>query len=197
VSSGALGKVEQELHRILNGYATRYSDKLDSAIQDVWDVHVKEIEGSFGDKRLTYAEFVERADDRAIRAGFDAAKKAFGADIAQSYVNHLAGPDDEASDDDGLREAYARASALATVKEVRDKVDVEALELTRNLFAEHRVAIKELTDIRQQDYEEILAMTTGVPTRPRGVRAMCAARASSLIAPIARAPSVSTAPGLI
>jgi type III restriction enzyme len=160
VSPGALNKVEQELHRILGAYAMRYSDKLDSAIQEVWDVHVKEIEGRFGEKGLTYAEFVERADDRAIRNGFEAAKKAFGADIAQSYVNHLAGPDDEASADDGLREAYARAAALASVKEVRDKVDSEALELTGRLFAEHRVAIKELPDVRQQEYEDIRAMAT-------------------------------------
>ena len=167
----ALSKVEEDLHRILDAYATRYSDKLDSAIQEVWAVHVKEIEGRFGEKGLTYAQFVERADDRAIRTGFESAKKAFGADIAQSYVNHLAGPDDEASDDDGLREAYVRAAALATVKEVRDKVDLEALELSSRLFAEHRVAIKELSDVRQQEYENIRAMTTdpqrGVLRPPR------------------------------
>lgn len=169
--AGALSKVEEDLHRILDAYATRYSDKLDSAIQDVWTVQVKEIEGRFGEKGLTYAEFVERADDRAIRTGFDEAKKAFGADIAQSYVNHLAGPDDDTSGEDGLREAYVRAAALAIVKEVRDKVDLEALELSSRLFAEHRVAIKALSDVRQQEYEDIRAMTTdpqrGVLRPPR------------------------------
>jgi hypothetical protein len=168
---GALSKVNEDLHRILEAYGTLYADKLDSAILDVWDVHVQEIEAQFGKKGLTYAEFVERADDRAIRTGFDAAKKAFGADIAQSYVSHLAGPDDGASGDDWLREAYVRAAALATVKEVRDKVDLEALELTNRLFAEHRVAIKELPDVRQQEYEDIRAMTThpqtGVLRPPR------------------------------
>jgi hypothetical protein len=162
--AGALSKIDEDLHRILDAYAIRYSDKLDSAIQEVWGVHVKEIKGRFGEKGLTYAEFVERADDRAIRTGFEAAKKAFGADIAQSYVNHLAGPDDQASNDDGLREAYVRAAALAIVKEVRDKVDLEALELTGRLFAEHRVAIKELPDVRQQEYEDIRAMTTDPQT---------------------------------
>lgn len=168
---GALNGIEQELHRILNAYGTRYSDKLDSAIREVWEVQIKEIEGRFGEKRLTYSEFVERADDRAIRTGFESAKKAFGADVAQSYVNHLAGPDDEALADDNLREAYVRAAALATVKEVRDKVDLEALDLTDRLFAEHRVAIKELRDDRQQAYENIRAMTTdpqkGVLRPPR------------------------------
>ena len=163
VAPGALSKVDEELHRILDAYATRYADKLDAAIQEVWDVHVKQIEGRFGKTGLTFAEFVERADDRAIRSGFDAAKKAFGADVAQSYVNHLAGPDDD-DDDDGLREAYVRAAALATVKEARDKVDREALELTERLFAENRVAIKELPDARQQEYEDIRAMATDPQT---------------------------------
>jgi hypothetical protein len=158
VRPGALSHVEAELHRILNAYATRYSDKLDAAIQEVWDVHIKQIAGRFGKTGLTYQEFVERADDRAIRTGFEAAKKAFGADIAQSYVNHLAGEDDDG--EDSLREAFVRTAALATVKEVRDKVDVEALELTRDMFAEHRVAIKELSDERQQAYEDIRAMAT-------------------------------------
>jgi type III restriction enzyme len=157
---GALSKVEDELHRILDAYATRYSDKLDAAMLEVWDVHIKQIAGRFGKTGLSFAEFVERADDRAIRTGFEAAKKAFGADIAQSYVNHLAGPDDEASAEDGLREAYVRVAALATVKDVRDKVDLEALELTNRLFAQHRVAIKALPDVRQQQYEDIRAMAT-------------------------------------
>jgi type III restriction enzyme len=167
----ALSTVEAELHRILDAYATRYSDRLDAAIQEVWDVHIKEIEGRFDKAGLTYKEFIERADDRAIRTGFEAAKKAFGSDIAQSYVNHLAGPDDEDRNDDGLREAFVRAAALANVKEARDKVDHEALELTERLFAEHRVAIKELPDVRQQEYEDIRAMATdpqkGVLRPPR------------------------------
>lgn len=160
VQPGALRAVETELHNILDAYATRYSGQLDDAIQEVWDVHVKEIAGRFSKKGLTYTEFVERADDRAIRTGFESAKKAFGADVAQSYVNHVAGPDDEDDDDDGLREAYVRAAALATVKEARHKVDIEALELTDRLFAEYRVALKGLPDVRQQAYEDIRAMAT-------------------------------------
>ncbi len=171
VCPGALKKVEQEMHQILDGYGTRYKDKLENALKEVWAVHVQQIEGRFGITGLTYSQFVERADDRAIRSGFEAAKKAFGSDIAQSYVNYLAGPDNDDSDDDGLREAYVRAAALATIKDIRDKVDQEALELTNKMFVEFRVAIKQLTDIRQQIYEDIRAMATepqrGVLRRPR------------------------------
>lgn len=160
VRPGALSHVEDELHRILDAYTTRYSDQLEASVQEVWDVHIQEISGRFGKAGLTYEEFIERADDRAIRTGFEAARKAFGSDIALSYVNHLAGPDDPDGDDDALREAYVRAAALATVKEIRDKVDAEALELTGRLFAEHRVDIKGLPDDRQQEYEVIRALAT-------------------------------------
>lgn len=160
VAPGALGEVERELHLILDGYAKRYEPQLQLAIREVWDVHVKQIEGRFGAGGLTYAEFVERADDRAIRTGFEAAKKAFGADIARSYVNHLAGPDDDEADDDGLRAAYVHTAALATVQEVRDKVDSEALELTRRLLGRHRVTLMGLADDRRQQYADIGAMAT-------------------------------------
>lgn len=157
---GALKEAEDEVHASLDAFAIKYAKQLDAAVQEVWEVHVKEISGRYRKTGLSYNEFVERADDRAIRTGFEAAKKAFGADIAQSYVNHVAGPDDPDSDDDGLREAYVRAAALATVKEVREKVDADALELTTKWFAEHRVAIKGLPDVRQQEYEDIRALAT-------------------------------------
>lgn len=160
VQPGALKSVKEFLHRVLDAYATRYQSELEAAVQEVWDVHIQEIAGRFGKAGLTYTESIERADDRAIRTGFEAAKKAFGADIAQSYVDHLAGEDDPDADDDGLREAYVKTSALATIKEVRHRVDIEALELTDKLFAEHRLAIKALPDARQQEFEDIRAMAT-------------------------------------
>lgn len=158
VHSGALSDAEREMHLILDTYATRYGSLLDQQIDEVWRVDVQQISGTSASDKLTYREFSMRADDRAIRSAFEDAKKAFGADIAQSYVNHLAGEDDE--DDDGLRDAYVRASALAMIKEVREKVDQEATELVDGWFANHRVAIKSLSDVRQQDYEDIRAMTT-------------------------------------
>lgn len=156
----ALQVVQAKLHRVLDAFSTLYEDKLDDAIREVWAVEIQQIEGHFGKTGLKYAEFVERADDRSIRAGFEAAKKAFGADVAQSYVNHLAGPDEEGADDDGLRDAFVRATALATVKEIRAKVDAEAIEITAQVFYDHRVAIRGLSDDRQQEYDEIRAMST-------------------------------------
>lgn len=160
VAPGALSEAQKSLHSVLDDLSRRYKNKFESAIREVWAVHIQQIEGKFGKTGLSYSDFVERADDRAIRSGFETAKKAFGADVAQSYVNYLAGPDDDESDDDGLREAYVRATALATLQDIRDKIDQKAIELTDKLFVEHEVAIKDLSDIRQQEYENIRAMAT-------------------------------------
>ncbi|HXA28390.1 MAG TPA: DEAD/DEAH box helicase family protein [Candidatus Angelobacter sp.] len=157
---GALKEVEQAIHRRLDGSAATYAPDIEKAVRDVWEVHLQEIAGRYGLGPLTYRQFVERADDRAIRAGFETAKRAFGADVALSYVDHVAGMDGDDADDDGLREAYVKATALAALKEVREEVDRDALEMTRRLYAEHRVALKGLPDARQQEYEDIRAMAT-------------------------------------
>lgn len=158
VHPGALADAERVLHLVLDSAATRYGSLLDEQVDEVWRVDVQQISGTSMSNKLTYREFSMRADDRAIRSAFEDAKKAFGADIAQSYVNHLAGDDD--GDDDGLRDAYVRTAALAMIKEIRERVDQEATELVDNWFARRRVAIKALPDVRQQDYEDIRAMTT-------------------------------------
>lgn len=169
VRPGALAEVERTMHAVLDGLAVRYRSELETAMEEVWTVRGMAIAGRRSTGKLTYSDFVERADDRAIRVGFEDAKKAFGADVAQSYVNHLAGDDDE--DDDGLREAYVTVSGLSIVKEARQEVDREADRLAERWFAEHRVAIKDLSDDRQQAYEDIRSEATepqlGELKRPR------------------------------
>jgi len=155
VRPGALAEVHEELHSVLDGLRVRHEKQVKKAVAEVWNVRIQSISGQLGGDGLTYNDIVEKADDRAIRAGFSDAKKVFGADVAQSYVDHLAG-----DDDDSLREAYVMTAALATAKDVRIKVDREADEIAERWFAEHRVAIKGLTDDRQQDYDDIKALAT-------------------------------------
>jgi type III restriction enzyme len=169
VRPGALAEVEGTMHKVLDSLAVRFKTELESAMEEIWAVRGLTISGHKKTGKLTYSEFVERADDRAIRVGFEDAKKAFGADVAQSFVNHLAGDDDE--EDDGLRDAFVTVSGLAIVKKVREQVDREANGIADAWFAEHRVAIKELSDERQQAFEEIRAAATepqrGELKRPR------------------------------
>ena len=163
---GALAEVTAELHRVLDALKIRHEVQVKQSVAEIWAVRIQSISGTIGGETLTYTDVVERADDRAIQVGFADAKKVFGADVAQSYVDHLAG-----DDDDSLRDAYVMVSALATAKDVRIKVDREADEIAERWFAEQRVAIKGLSDERQQAYEDIRALAThprrGELKRPR------------------------------
>ena len=85
-----------ELHRVLDALTIRYEAQVKKAVGgDLGRARSRRSPGTSADDRLTYTDFVERADDRAIQVGFADAKKAFGADVAQSYVDHLAGDDDD------------------------------------------------------------------------------------------------------
>jgi len=157
---GALAQVEARLHELLDEARTMYAEQMEKAVQEVWAVHLQAIAGRIGrpGAKLTYTDFVERADDRAIRVAFGDARKAFGPDVAQSYVNHLADADD--SGDDSLREAFVATGALATVREIRDLVDRESDKLAAAWFAEYADRIRDLVDLRRADYDEIRALAT-------------------------------------
>lgn len=165
---GALQAVKDELIPKLDEFATTYSGALASAIQEVWHVHVKEILGKVGGTSLAYQDFVVRADDRAIRTGFRFAKQAFGAELALAYVDHLS-PDDD--DDDLLRDAFVKTSALAATREVRERIDKAANAIATRWFEEFHGAISALTDERQQEYETIRGLAvdpqTGWLAKPR------------------------------
>jgi type III restriction enzyme len=166
---GALAEGTKKLHDWLDGYATVHADEVAVAVKEIWAVHIETLTGKSGQTGVTYTTRIVAADDRAIRAGLDEAKRVFGADVALSYVNHLL--DASSADDEDVREAYVRASALATVKPLREKIDRDADELVGAWFAEHRVAILGLTDERQQEYEDIRSLATEPETgdmrRPR------------------------------
>lgn len=165
----ALAEATTHLHNWLDGYATVHADEVAAAVEEVRRVHIETLTGKQGKDGVTYATRTVAADDRAIRTALDEAKRVFGADVAVSYVNHLVDTSDESDED--LRDAYVRASALAIVKALREEVDRKADELVGEWFAEHRVAIKGLTDERQQEYEDIRSLATEPQTgdlrRPR------------------------------
>ncbi|WP_104178391.1 DEAD/DEAH box helicase [Cryobacterium sp. Y50] len=158
VRPGALSSVQKQFHGLFDQLAARYDGHLRSAEIEVRTVRGMTISGSFGATKLKYADFIERADDRAIAVAFEDAKRAFGADVAQSYVNYVAGPDEDDEDGFALRAAYVKAAALATVPTVRDKVDLAAKDIVDEWFADHRVELLGLSDDRRDVYDEIRAL---------------------------------------
>lgn len=155
VRENALAEVAQRLHRVLNESAEEYKARVKAATAEVLAVRLQEISAKFGRAGVEYTDIVEQADERAIRAAFEDARKAFGSDIANTYVDHLTADDDS---DDALRDAFVRAAALACVPEVREAVDKAADQMAEELFAEHADAIRGLPDDRQQEYRDINAL---------------------------------------
>lgn len=166
--ANALAETRAAMHAVLDAARAEHPKLLDKAVDEIWAVRVQSIAGRLDSKVLTYTDFIERADDRAIQVGFNDAKRAFGADVAQTYVTRLAADD---PDDDGLRDAYVTTSALAILAEARATIDREAEKLADAWFVEYSPAIKGLPDIRQQEYSDIQALATTPQrsslTRPR------------------------------
>lgn len=168
IRSGAIRAMTAELVPLLDELAATYAASLDKAVQEIWQVHVKEILGRTGGSKLTYNDFVIRADDRAIRTGFHFAQQALGATVSQAYVDHLCADDE---DDDGLRDAHVKTSALAATREVREAIDAAANEIAVRWFDEHRKELDALTDERKAEYERIRGLAVdpqrGVLGEPR------------------------------
>jgi type III restriction enzyme len=153
-------QARDELHSVLDGCSARHKDAIAKAVAEVWTVRGESVTGHFGNDVPTYGTFAETADDRSIQDVFREAGRALTADLAGSYANHLAGPDDQAAADDGLRDAYVQVAALAMVPAVREELDQEADKLAAKWLDEYRVAIKGQLDERQAIYNDIRSMST-------------------------------------
>lgn len=158
VRRGALAEVKERMHAVLDECQHRDNSAIARAMTEVLTVRGQAIAGRVGSSQLTYTDFAEHADDRAIRVAFNDARKAFGGDVARSYVDHLAGADDDG--DDSLRDAYVLTSALAYVPPVRETVDEAADALADEWFAEYADAVKALPDARQLEYLSIKALAS-------------------------------------
>jgi hypothetical protein len=158
IKPNAIASAEGQFRGVFDQLAARYDGQLRSAEIEVRTVRGMTISGKIGTTKLKYADFIERADDRAIAVAFEDAKRAFGADIAQSYVDYLAGNDDDDEDGTVLRAAYVKAAALAVIPTVRDKVDLAAKEIVDEWFDDARVPLLGLSDERRDAYDEIRAL---------------------------------------
>ena len=80
--------------------------------------------------------------------------------MARTFAERLADADDDAdSIEDALLDAHATVAALGLVPEVKEYLDDEADKLAKKWLTEHRVAIKALTDERQDVYRQLREMS--------------------------------------
>lgn len=150
---GARRAAYQELCAVLDGQAARHRAQVDAARRDVQEMSGETIVAGMSGTFATEL-FVEQADVRAIEADFQAAGRVLTRDLAGRYAEHVL----DRMDEEDYLEAHLAVAALARVPGVAAEVDREAEALTERWFAEHRVAIRGLSDGRRAAYDEIRAM---------------------------------------
>ena len=147
----------RKLFAKLDGLLTQHEERVTVAGKEILQVEgetlvARVVSGVVRERQ----SFVEAADEQSVEADFKAACRAFTADIARKYADHLASGDE---DDDSLFDAHVKVAALAQVYGVSEELDREADRLTQKWFDKYRVAIKGLTDERRAVYDEIKSMS--------------------------------------
>lgn len=154
--SEAVNASHARLHEVLDGRAVEFSSRLAQVEDDVLNMRGVDIRGRVGGG-VFYDGFTLRADPRAIRDYYRAATRAFSPALCNSYVQHLADPE---QGDDGLLEAYIRLAAMSRIPEIVMDVERAANILTKSWLTSTRVARKALSDERIAAYDRIESMST-------------------------------------
>ncbi|MFF0111360.1 DEAD/DEAH box helicase [Streptomyces prasinus] len=150
----------RELFAILDGLVARHRVEVNEAMKAILAVQGETIIAGMQSNGLNAASFTEVADDRVIEEAFRSAGRAFTLELARKYADHLAGPDDAESGDDGLRDAHLQIAALALVEGAKESLEEEAKRLVTKWLTRHRVAIKDLDHDRQAVYNELISQAT-------------------------------------
>lgn len=146
------------LHKVLDSLAVLHSEAIAAAKADVSTMDGTTVHARRG-VAIQYDPFSEAADDRAIGDSYRAAGRAFTADVARTYVEHLANGVADDDIDDALREARVDTAALALVQAVQDDLEEKADKFAQEWLDTHRVAIKGLSDDRRETYDDLRALS--------------------------------------
>ncbi len=158
-----------EMFAVLDGLMARHVQRVEEATYGILEVVGETLIAGVGSGEVeVVGTFSEVADERSVEAAFKAAGRVVSPDIAREYAEHIAVATD---DDDGLYDAHIRVAALAKIDGVQEELDREAEKLSKQWFAEYRVAIKGLPDERRSVYDDLLSQSTepqrSVVDRPR------------------------------
>lgn len=149
-----------ELHKVLDGARGRYASEIADARSSVLTVEGRTVTADLTTKEATFDEFVAVADHVVIEDAYRRAARALSPDVARTYAEHLADTDDNDDPDDALLDAHVVVAALGLVPEVKEYLDDEADTFAKKWLTEHRVAIKALSDERQDVYRQLREMST-------------------------------------
>lgn len=152
-------QAHRELHATLDAARVRYASQLDTARQAVLTVEGVALTADLRRQATRFTAFVESADMAVIEDAYRRAARVFSPDLARTYTEHLAHGMAGGDPEEALISAHVEIAALALVEGVREYLDTEADQLARRWLDQHRIAIKSLSDERQEEYRQIRAMS--------------------------------------
>jgi len=154
-------KAHAELHKVLDAAGARYATEISAARASVLTVEGKTVTADLKAKTKTFDAFAADADLVVIEDAYRRAARALSADVARTYAEYLADADSGADDPaEALIDAHVTVAALGLVPEVRTSLNIEADKLAKQWLDGFRIAIKGLTDERQDAYRQLREMST-------------------------------------
>ncbi|EDY86361.1 Type III restriction enzyme, res subunit family [gamma proteobacterium HTCC5015] len=158
---GAGALAHAEMHKVLNAARQRYKDQISQARQAVLTVEGRTLSANLADKKMSFDDFLEAADYAVVEDAYRRASRGISPDLANTYSEFLAESEGDADDyEEALMDAHATVAALGLVPEIQAYLEAEAEKLSKDWLTQYRVAIKALSDERQDVYREIREMST-------------------------------------
>jgi len=155
------GKIaHREMHKVLDAAQVRYADAIKKARAAVLTVEGKTVKADVETKVMTFNDFIEAADYAVIDDAYKRASRVITADLTRTYSEHLAkNASEDENPEDALIEAHTVVAAIGLVPDIKDYLENEAEKLSNQWLTQYRVAIKKLSDERQDVYREIREMS--------------------------------------
>jgi type III restriction enzyme len=153
-------KAHTEMHKVLDGAQVRYAEEIKKAREAVLTVEGKTVKADVETGAMSFDDFVETADYAVIEDAYKRAARVISPDLATTYSEHLAkqAPKDE-DPEDALIEAHTVVAAIGLVPNIKDYLEPEAEKLSNEWLTQFRIAIKSLSDERQEVYRQIREMS--------------------------------------
>ena len=152
-------KAHAEMHKVLDGAQVRWANEIANARTGVLTVEGKTVKTDVGTKGMTFDDFVETADYAVVEDAYKRAARLISPDLATTYCEHLASQSGNGDDEDALSEAHTVIAALGLVADIKEDLETAAEKLAQQWLTQHRVAIKSLSDDRQDTYRQIREMS--------------------------------------
>ena len=154
-------KAHAVMHKVLNGAQVRYAEEIKKAREAVLTLEGKTVRADVKTKAMSFDHFIEAADYTVIEDAYKRAGRMISSDLATTYSEHLASkaPEDE-DPEDALIEAHTVVAAIGLVSDIKDYLENEAEKLSNQWLNQYRVAIKSLSDERQEVYRQIREMSS-------------------------------------